>query len=295
MPHVMTTEERTAIIEAYRAGKQTIELARMFTRDRSAITLLLQRAGVHDPTRPKSNQVTCAEIEQKAVAAYQAGKTTEEVAREIGVSHTTVRRILARNGVATRPVGRASSWTEERKALLRSLYEQGMKQQEIAVQLGVTPSTVCKMLTILGMSSASDVRRQRAVSEKLRCNCCGEIKARDEFSVNNSALSGRCGMCRECVRWKGRLGKYGITREQYQDLYTKQNGKCASCGCVWAGTEMHPDLVVDHDHKTGAVRGLLCPDCNNILGLANDSQTRLDAAKAYLQRSAAQTATPEPS
>ena len=51
--------------------------------------------------------------------------------------------------------------------------------------------------------------------------------------------------------------KYGITMEQYEAMYTLQEGKCAMCG------EFHEQLLVDHDHATNEVRELLCNGCNS--------------------------------
>ena len=69
--------------------------------------------------------------------------------------------------------------------------------------------------------------------------------------------------------------KYGLTLEAYKDLLAGQGGHCALC----PSTE---DLVVDHNHKTGEVRGILCRDCNCALGLLKDSPVLLNKASSYL-------------
>jgi hypothetical protein len=74
---------------------------------------------------------------------------------------------------------------------------------------------------------------------------------------------------------------YGITLKDYEHLYILQNGLCGIChrpetriGQIF--------LVVDHDHKTGKVRGLLCNNCNAGLGFFEDSQSLLSSAGRYL-------------
>jgi hypothetical protein len=76
--------------------------------------------------------------------------------------------------------------------------------------------------------------------------------------------------------------KYGITIEEYDNMYVKQNGKCAICGI--SETEFKIKFAVDHDHKTKLVRGLLCKNCNFILGHANDNITILQNAINYLSK-----------
>jgi hypothetical protein len=73
-----------------------------------------------------------------------------------------------------------------------------------------------------------------------------------------------------------RLRKYGITKEQYDELLTFQKKRCAIC---------HRDrkLVIDHDHVTGKVRGLLCNDCNATLGFVQDKIEVLANAIDYLE------------
>jgi hypothetical protein len=80
--------------------------------------------------------------------------------------------------------------------------------------------------------------------------------------------------------------KYGITLEQYNIMLENQGGVCAICGdpptIIHAGEKVSP-LSVDHCHKTGKVRGLLCHPCNMALGLFKDNKDRLRAAAAYLE------------
>jgi hypothetical protein len=71
---------------------------------------------------------------------------------------------------------------------------------------------------------------------------------------------------------------YGLTAEQFTQMIQDQSSQCLICKTV------PRRLVVDHDHKTGEVRGLLCDACNLMLGKARDSVKVLQAAIAYLDR-----------
>ena len=73
--------------------------------------------------------------------------------------------------------------------------------------------------------------------------------------------------------------KYGITPEHYDALLAEQDGGCAICG---RAPRDDIALHVDHDHATGAIRGLLCFRCNNALGDFDDDHDRLGAALTYL-------------
>lgn len=78
--------------------------------------------------------------------------------------------------------------------------------------------------------------------------------------------------------------RYGITVEQYNVMYEAQAGRCAVCGGTDSGDPRFNTLHIDHDHKTGAVRGLLCSRCNRGMGSFSDDPDRLLAAAAYLLR-----------
>jgi hypothetical protein len=64
-------------------------------------------------------------------------------------------------------------------------------------------------------------------------------------------------------------------------MYEEQNGRCAICQKFPLSSKTF-DLYVDHDHKTGKVRHLLCMKCNALLGMCNDDQGILLAALEYL-------------
>ena len=84
-------------------------------------------------------------------------------------------------------------------------------------------------------------------------------------------------------KWKTR---FGITSEKYSEMLISQGGVCAIC--EQEETAQHntsnrvQKLAVDHCHKTGKVRGLLCQDCNRGIGKFHDDIWRLKSAIEYL-------------
>ena len=80
--------------------------------------------------------------------------------------------------------------------------------------------------------------------------------------------------------------KYGIDISAYNRMLADQNGCCNICGKPESNEIKGKvvSLAVDHDHTTGAIRALLCGNCNRGLGLFNDSTDLLDKARAYLKR-----------
>jgi hypothetical protein len=91
------------------------------------------------------------------------------------------------------------------------------------------------------------------------------------------------------------MRRYGIAFEDLEQMLREQGGCCAICGrpwqaCVAAKRVDHEvtflqHLCVDHDHRSGKVRGLLCNACNTAIGLFEEDLNRFEFAKAYLKRS----------
>jgi len=75
---------------------------------------------------------------------------------------------------------------------------------------------------------------------------------------------------------------YGLSVEQYEAMRVAHNECCAICGAS-AYSQPHGTLCIDHCHKTGRVRGLLCKKCNTMIGMAEDQEWVLEKAIAYLQ------------
>lgn len=94
---------------------------------------------------------------------------------------------------------------------------------------------------------------------------------------------------REAARKRVLKYNYGITHQQYEELFKQQNGCCAICGNV-EEVEIcgRRTLSVDHNHKTGKVRGLLCRKCNRALGELDADNFGIDllcSAISYLRNS----------
>ncbi len=105
---------------------------------------------------------------------------------------------------------------------------------------------------------------------KRACKGCGSVTRKV------TAPGPRCATCHREARKQARrlahgrwiLKTYGLTLEQYEALYEAQGGSCYICRRAKGVSKR---LAVDHDHKTGYVRGLLCAKCNGYLGYIRDS------------------------
>lgn len=111
------------------------------------------------------------------------------------------------------------------------------------------------------------------------CKSCVKARAR-QWAKDNPERRKRSNKAdhsrnRDERNWKCKERKYGISRGEYEALLQSQDGYCAVC----SETE---NLYIDHDHHTGEVRGLLCAKCNTMLGMSDDSPSRLMAGAQYL-------------
>jgi hypothetical protein len=130
----------------------------------------------------------------------------------------------------------------------------------------------CGSLKVILMSGAS------------RCLVCHNRRGREYY--RNSAVR------RRKQRESYVIRKYGLSIEPLQEMLFRQGGRCAIClkhwqDCAPAKQVLHEViflqyLYVDHDHRTGKVRGLLCNACNTAIGLFEEDPVRMTAALCYL-------------
>ncbi len=94
-------------------------------------------------------------------------------------------------------------------------------------------------------------------------------------------------MSREKQRQYSLKRYYGLSLNDYAEMYRLQNGVCGICKCQEVEKDRHGNvrvLAVDHCHKTGSVRELLCYSCNSMLGQARDNIEVLLAGADYIRR-----------
>ena len=134
------------------------------------------------------------------------------------------------------------------------------------------------------------------------CKKCGELKPLSEYSHKRPkgrkpGLQPRCKAC--CLvdtkQWRENQSidrikdlylqrTYGVTIQWYQDTLALNNNTCPLCGkaFLFQGDLCGDSPVVDHDHKTGKVRGILCNECNRGLGYFHDNPAALLNAASYI-------------
>lgn len=147
------------------------------------------------------------------------------------------------------------------------------------------------------------------------CNKCNTQKQFNEFyNDKNNKTDGKYSICKQCkhkgtyewraknkkrynalaVSWRDRnpdkqyatdiKRHYGLTIEQYNEMLKVQSNCCALCPRQHDPSKKRGRLYVDHDHKTGKVRALLCGAHNSMLGYAEDQVEILQKAIDYLKR-----------
>lgn len=134
-------------------------------------------------------------------------------------------------------------------------------------------------------------------SEIKTCPSCGKEKYLTDFHIDRSSKTGRTSSCKACakerskrfyqtsetyrqsIREGGLKNRFGITQNDYFQMFEDQNELCGICKQKVDGY-----LHVDHDHSNGVIRGLLCKNCNHGLGNFKDNINLLKNAIEYLDK-----------
>lgn len=154
-------------------------------------------------------------------------------------------------------------------------------------------------------ATAKVKRPHRMLTEKC-CKQCGQVKDAKNFDYTPTMVDGMRAVCRDCLRpqvtirarkYRERLRAnnpnfrardrinhrrrlYGVTPEMFDEMLHGQGGGCAIC--QYCPLPEERPLNIDHNHWTGAVRGLLCNNCNTGISRFKDNLELLEGAKQYL-------------
>ena len=138
-------------------------------------------------------------------------------------------------------------------------------------------------------------RRRGATPTLVECFICGSVFARRRDTASQMKAEGKGSFCPKCngqlkpteehkqeVQLKSVLGKYKLSVKKFYEMLEKQNGVCKICGLKDARGRR---LGVDHCHRTGKIRGLLCIHCNVAIGRFMDNPVFCMSAATYLTES----------
>ena len=126
------------------------------------------------------------------------------------------------------------------------------------------------------------------------CTKCGEVKDLSAFYRKSTMKDGRQSHCKVCQNQRTKAWHnanpdskkntdlqrfYGISLTDYNRMFEEQGGRCKICDQEQPGKR----LAVDHCHRTGKVRSLLCDPCNKAIGLFQDDPSRIESALNYVR------------
>ena len=125
-----------------------------------------------------------------------------------------------------------------------------------------------------GISLYFQKDKQKKYGFRMQCKECRSFISREWRSKNENMIN---------IKNASRkmFSRYGITIDDYDNMLTEQNGVCAICGTSKL-SKNKSRFAIDHCHNTGAIRGLLCSNCNSGIGKLKDNPDIIIKAYEYL-------------
>lgn len=129
------------------------------------------------------------------------------------------------------------------------------------------------------------------------CSKCKKKKEVSAFGVKNYNKDGLNHYCKKCENERSKIkysdpdqrekakyrqikNNYGLTKEQYLQMLVTQHNQCKICEAKLLNDK---NTHIDHCHKTGKIRGVLCKSCNHLLGNLKDDLTLINKIIQYLK------------
>lgn len=137
----------------------------------------------------------------------------------------------------------------------------------------------CKDCNIIFSQKSNPLKKQKN-NEGRVCLECEKFKSYKDFYKRGD---GYRAACKECYKNKeyfnSRFRHYSITKQKFKEILINQDNKCKICEKQFENEKL---CHIDHNHTNNKIRGLLCPGCNLMIGLAADDIKILENAIKYL-------------
>lgn len=232
----------------------------------------------------KNDKISKNKIEERRREIFQdfeSGMRIDKIIKKYKLREKHFFVLLRKNNLSNKININISS---NKKGKIVEEYKEGMSLEEIGHRNKMKYREILMVLTqkmvLIERKRKSRETIEKEKAEVVLCNTCNKKKERVEFLENR--LKRHSYECRECSRnraWRRGLKNYNITEEEYNAMLKEQNGVCAICGKEDVRGKR---LSIDHDHKTGKVRGLLCGNCNLGLGALGDEVIIIEKSLKYL-------------
>lgn len=288
----LTKEKIDSIIKEYKEGKSYQDISIWNEVSLSTISSVLKRYGAVEEMRIKKEK-TNKEEKEKIASLYVKCVNINKISKETGRSRDYIVDALHKNDLPVLDAFRGTYVNEYFKEDIKNKYVNDKKSvKTICSELNIPRTTVNKVLKEGGVKIrevGSDFVHFIEKRDKGRlCANCGEKSTGEGFFYGVFGKS--TFFCKKCgedrIRRTTIKSRYKITEEEYEKKLEKQEGVCEICGGVnkEGKNGKRRRLSIDHDHKTGKIRGLLCNNCNFGIGFFCDNIKNMERAIEYLKK-----------
>lgn len=161
-------------------------------------------------------------------------------------------------------------WTNKKtREFMYFYHECELPLRATAEKMGITRKTLQYYVNKLALPKRT---RGEAISVASKNGRFNHVKGKN----NCNYIDGRA-----MDKTTRRVSQYGLTVEEYRTMIEDCNNSCEVCNKAFGDKNPH----IDHCHDSGAVRGLLCSNCNTGIGMLGDNQDSILKAYNYLEKS----------
>lgn len=282
----ITEQSLINLIQLYSDGIGIKFLAKEFKCSEKTIRDALIRNNIS--VKKKKAPIT-KEQSIKIIDLYNKGISITLIAKDAGACKSRVTDFLKEKNIFKLRKRETGTLLENNIDKIIQLYSEGTDIKDLAKEYNCCEKTIRDMFHKNNVKLRG--RKLKVYSDKSRVCCtCRVEKPLDDFYNVKGLPHGKAFVCKECSK-KDRannllISTYGITSVQYDEMFTNQDGLCYICGEREVAVDYRSGnvkfLAVDHDHKTGKIRKLLCWKCNTTLGRLKEDEEYIKSFLNYV-------------